>query len=34
MKFEAALANFRRVLRGEPAQNVVRPYREVVAAAR
>jgi glyoxylate reductase len=33
MKFQAAVANFRRVLRGEPAQNVVRPYREVVSAA-
>ena len=33
MKFQAAVANVRRVLRGEPAQNVVRPYREVVLAA-
>jgi phosphoglycerate dehydrogenase-like enzyme len=33
MKFEAAVANFRRVLAGEPPRNVVRPYAEVVAGA-
>lgn len=33
MKFGAAIANFRRVLRGEPAQNVVQLYREVVSVA-
>jgi phosphoglycerate dehydrogenase-like enzyme len=31
MKFEAAVANFRRVLAGEAPLNVVRPYEEVVA---
>jgi glyoxylate reductase len=33
MKFEAAIANFRRVLSGEAPINVVRPYREVTASA-
>jgi phosphoglycerate dehydrogenase-like enzyme len=32
MKFEAAVANFRRVLAGQPPLNVVRPYAEVVTA--
>jgi glyoxylate reductase len=32
MKFQAALANFRRVLAGDPPVNVVRPYAEVVGA--
>jgi phosphoglycerate dehydrogenase-like enzyme len=31
MKFEAAIANYRRVLRGEPPANVVRLYSEIVA---
>jgi phosphoglycerate dehydrogenase-like enzyme len=33
MKFEAAVANFRRVLAGVPPRNVVRPYAEVIAGA-
>ena len=31
MKFEAAIANFQRVLAGAPPRNVVRPYAEVIA---
>lgn len=34
MKFEAAIANFRRVLRGEPPLNVVSPYAEALSRAR
>ena len=33
MKFQAAVANFRRVLAGQPPLNVVRPYAEVTATA-
>ena len=33
MKFEAALANFRRLLAGDAPRNVVRPYAEVTAGA-
>lgn len=33
MKFQAAIENFRRVLRGDEPINVVRPYRELTAAA-
>ena len=32
MKFQAAIANFRRVMAGEQPINVVQPYAEVTAA--
>lgn len=34
MKFQAAIANFQRVLRGEEPINVVRPYAEITTPAR